>query len=339
MTEPAVRIAEDVWEQTLGALREADEVALACHVSPDGDALGSMLGLSLALRAMGKRTVSAFPGEGVAVPRSYGGLPGQDLLSPAADFPAAPALLVTLDTPSRDRLAGLAPSGARAGRVLVIDHHERGDGYGDIRLVDTRAAATAVVVEELIRRLGVPLTADIAACLYAGLSTDTGSFKFAGTTPAVHGVAARLLATGIDHDAIARAIWDTQPYGYVRLLGAACSRALLEPDAAHGLGLVWTWTTQADLTEHGLGIDDVEPVIDVVRTTAEAEVAVVCKQDADGAYKVSTRSKGRVDVGAVCAALGGGGHRFAAGFTSVADLDTTLERLRAALDARPPLPQ
>lgn len=327
---PAVDIPEPVWSAALAAIDAAGEVALACHVAPDGDALGSMLALGLALRARGVPVRCGFAGS-PRVPATYAYLPGQELLVDEADFPAAPALLVTLDTSSVDRLAALAPSVAGAGEVLVVDHHERGDGFGTIRLVDPRAAATAVVVEEFVRRLGVPVDADIATCIYTGLTTDTGSFKYVATTPAVHDLARRLLETGIAHDRVARAIWDTHPYGYVRLLGLACSRARLEPAEATGLGLVWTWTTAADLREHGLGIDEVEAVIDVVRTTAEAEVAVVVKEDVDGALKVSTRSKGHVDVGAVCAALGGGGHRFAAGFTSTGDLTATLDRLRAAL--------
>ncbi|HET7406263.1 MAG TPA: bifunctional oligoribonuclease/PAP phosphatase NrnA [Mycobacteriales bacterium] len=333
---PAVDIAEPVWSAALAAIETAGEVALACHVAPDGDALGSMLALGLALRARGVPVRCGFAGS-PQVPATYSYLPGQELLVGEADFPAAPALLVTLDTSSVDRLAALAPTVSRAGEVLVVDHHERGDGFGTIRLVDPHAAATAVVVEELVRRLGVRLDADIATCVYTGLTTDTGSFKYAATTPAVHDLARRLLETGIAHDRVARAIWDTHPYGYVRLLGLACSRARLEPAEVSGLGLVWTWTTAADLREHGIGIDEVEAVIDVVRTTAEAEVAVVVKEDLDGALKVSTRSKGRVDVGAVCAALGGGGHRFAAGFTSPDDLSRTLERLREMLAEVGPL--
>ena len=154
----------------------------------------------------------------------------------------------------------------------------------------------------------------------------------------MHRLAARLLATGIRHDRIAGAIYDTQPFGYVRLLGEVCSRAELDAEAVGGLGLVSTVVEDDDLARHGLGLADVEGVIDVLRTAQEAEVAVVVKHDpADGLYKVSARSKGAVDVGAVCTSLGGGGHRFAAGFTSAHDLPGTLRALRVALDAAPHL--
>ena len=141
----------------------------------------------------------------------------------------------------------------------------------------------------------------------------------------MHGLAARLLATGIDHDAIARAIWDTNRFGYLKLLGEVLERATLEP------GLVWSWVSADDLLRHGVLMEEVEGAIDVLRTAVEAEVAVICKQDPEGRYAVSMRSKGGADVGAVAVALGGGGHRFAAGFTSRDDVPATIAKVRAAL--------
>jgi phosphoesterase RecJ-like protein len=173
----------------------------------------------------------------------------------------------------------------------------------------------------------------MAACLYTGLTTDTGSFKFAATTPSVHELAGRLLATGVRHDEISRVIWDTNPFAYLQLLGVLLSRVALEPDH----DLVWTWISNDDLTSHGLALEDVEGAIDVVRTAEEAEVALVMKQGLDGLWSASMRSKGAVDVGAVAVAMGGGGHRFAAGFTSDTDVEQTVARLRAAFDAAPRL--
>src|SRR5207248_4978800 len=155
------------------------------------------------------------------------------------------------------------------------------------------------------------------------------------TTPAVHAVAGRLLAAGARPDEVGRRLWGTRPFGFLSLLGTALDRARLEPEAAAGRGLVWTFTTAADLADAGLDLDEVEAVIDVVRQAEQADVAVVLKGDVDGSYRVSTRSRGETDVGAACAALGGGGHRLAAGFTSRDDVDTTLARLRAALDIAP----
>lgn len=329
------------WSAALAAIGGADEVALLCHVAPDGDALGSMLGLGAALRAKGTEVVASFgaaDGEAFAVPSTYSFLPALDLLVLPAQFPARPDVLVTFDTGSLDRLGSLADRVAAAGTCVVVDHHATNTRYGTVNLVDTDAAATAVLVAQILDRLGLPLTAEVAAPLYTGLVTDTGSFKYAATTPAVHELAARLLATGIRHDLISRAVWDTASVSYVRLLGDVCSRAELDPAAAGGLGLVWTAVRPDDLVRHGLGLADVEGVIDVVRTAAEAEVAAVLKAEpGSGTVRVSLRSKGAVDLGALCVPLGGGGHRYAAGFTSYAGFDDALDRLRRALQSAPHL--
>ena len=235
--------------------------------------------------------------------------------------------MITFDVPTVDRLGLLAANAGKARELIVVDHHPSNTGFGTLNLVDPAAAATAVLAEELIHRLGVPLDRDIATCLYAGLVTDTGSFRYSSTTPAVHAMAARLLATGLRTDEIARELWDRSP---VRLPQGARRRA--RPGragaGAAGGGLVWTYVTRADRAAYGLPYDEVEGVIDVVRRTDEAEVAVVLKEDDDGAWQVSTRSKGAVDVGRVCAALGGGGHSKAAGFTSHLPVERATWHLR-----------
>ena len=326
------------WDKAVALLGDQPEVVvLACHMNPDGDALGSMLALAHALRGRGVRVVPSFS-DPFEVPGSLSGLAGVDLLVPPAEVPPTPPVLVTFDTGSADRLGSLAGLTQSAAEVLVIDHHASNTHYGTLHLVDPAAAATAVLVEELVRRLGVPLDAEIAECLYAGLVTDTGSFRFAATTAETHELAARLLRTGIRHDLLARELLDTHPAGWLTMVGAALSRARLEPAAAGGLGLVWTETRVAELVAAGLAADQAESVIDLVRTAAEAEVAAVCKELPAGGWSVSMRSKGRIDVSAAAVALGGGGHRFAAGFTSAADLAATMAALRDAVEAAPRLP-
>ncbi len=328
---------EEDWAAAVGALTGGGVVVLACHVTPDGDALGSMLGLAHALRRRHVPVVASFS-EPFVVPDSLRVLPGLDLLVTPDVVPVRPDLLVTFDTGSVDRLGVLADRVATAGEVLVVDHHASNTGYGTLHLVDVTAAATAVLVADLIGRLGVPLDADIAACLYVGLASDTGSFRHAGTTPAVHQLAARLLATGIRPDIISRSLFDSHPAGWLSMLADALARTRVEPVEVGGLGLVWTYVSATDLRNRGLGSDQAESIIDVVRTAQEAEVAVVCKELPDGSWAVSTRSTGRVDVGAVCVDLGGGGHRFAAGFTGRGPVEQVVGELRAALRHVPHLP-
>jgi phosphoesterase RecJ-like protein len=326
-------------DDVVRVLEGARSVALACHIGPDGDALGSMLALGLALRGLGKEVVASWGGEPFEVPATYGYLPGLELLVPPAQVPAAPELFVALDTGSADRLGTLADRVDAAECCVVVDHHASNTRFGGLNLVDESAAATAVLVADLLDALGAPLTHDVAVGLYTGLVTDTGSFKHLATTPSVHELAARLLATGIRQDLITRAIYDDAPFAYVQLLGRACAGAHVEPGAVGGLGLVSCVVPADDLKTSGLGLADVEGVIDVLRIAQEAEIAVVLKGDpVEGGFKVSTRSKGAVDVGAVCTSLGGGGHRFAAGFTSFDDGPSTLARLREELDAAPHLP-
>ncbi|GAA4613767.1 bifunctional oligoribonuclease/PAP phosphatase NrnA [Actinoallomurus liliacearum] len=323
-------IAADEWARAVDAIQRADEVCLACHVCPDGDALGSMLAFAQALRVLGKAFTASF-GDAFVVPRILRFLPGLDLLTDPADFPAEPDVMITFDAASSDRLGTLAANAGKAGELIVMDHHASNTRFGTTHLVDPGAAATAVVAEHLIDLLGVPLTHDIALDLYVGLVTDTGSFKYRSTTPEVHALAQRLMATGIRPERVAREVWDRAPFGYLPVLAAALGRARLEPDVANGLGLVWTTVTRADRAAHDLPYDLLEGVIDVVRRTDEAEVAVVFKEDDEGAWQVSTRSKGRIDVGSACVALGGGGHRMAAGFTLHGEVEPAVERLRDLL--------
>jgi phosphoesterase RecJ-like protein len=329
-------VAETDWERAVELVRGAGSVALACHVSPDGDALGSMLGFGLALRQAGTDVVASFGDRGFAVPRLLRFLPGQDLLVEPAAYPAEPPLMITFDASTMNRLGLLVPNAGKAGNLVVIDHHVSNTGFGSLHLVDPSAASTTVIVEELIHRLGLTIDRDVAVCLYTGLVTDTGSFRYSGTTPAAHAMAGRLIAAGLRPDEIARELWDRSPFAYLRVLGAALDRVTLEPSEAAGHGIVWTYVTRTDRAAHALPYDEVEGVIDVVRRVDEADVAVVLKEADDGVWNVSTRSKGAIDVGRACTTLGGGGHPSAAGFSSHVSPEETMAALRPHL--RPPHP-
>jgi phosphoesterase RecJ-like protein len=324
---------EAEWARALKILAAAPEVGLACHVRPDADALGSMLGVAAALRAAapGRPVLASFGDDPFEVPVSLRFLPGAGLLVPPRDFPARPPVMMTFDAAGPDRLGLLAPAAAAAGELIVVDHHAANSGFGSVRLVDPAAAATAVLARDLIARLGVPLSRDIALCLYAGLVTDTGSFKFS-VTPALHHLAAELIGAGLDPGAVARELFDRAPFGYLRLLSAVLGRAVLDQAAAGGRGLVWTTVTRADRdTAGGLPLEVAEPIIDTLRRTDEAEVAVVLKEAGDGRWLVSARSKDIVDVGRACQALGGGGHARAAGFTAAGTPAEAIAALRERL--------
>jgi phosphoesterase RecJ-like protein len=322
VTEVATRSlaapAEAEFAAAVAAVRSVPpggRVLLICHVNPDGDALGSMLGFALGLRTLGDLELQAtFPAP-FEVPEPFAGLPGLDLLVPPSAAWTDPDLVIVFDVAAESRLGDLVDRLSTAGATLVLDHHGSNTRFGGVNLVDADAAATSVVCVELLDRLDIPLDAAMAECLYVALATDTGSFKFDMTTPRVHELAARLIATGIRPGEISRRIFDTRPYGAMKLFGEVLARAALDPTAADGHGLVWTYATQEDLRKYQQRPYVMDALIDPVRTVAEADVAVLLKQTGPEEWAVSLRSKGAVDVSAVAVALGGGGHRLAAGFT------------------------
>ena len=328
-------IADVEWAAAVAAIREharAGRVQLACHVNPDGDALGSMLGFGLGLRRLGASGVrAAFPGE-FEVPEPLAALPGLDLLVPEERAYEDPDLMIVFDVAAESRLGGLAGALGRARSTIVLDHHASNTRFGAVNLVDRGAAATSVVTEELLARLDVPLDAGIAECLYVALATDTGSFKFDMTTPRTHEMAARLLATGLSPGDISRRVFDSRPFGAMKLFAEVLGRAALDPTAAGGHGMVWTYATLDDLERHQQRPYVMDALIDPVRTVVEADVSVVVKQLGDREWAVSLRSKGAVDVGAVAVALGGGGHRLAAGFTGRGAAGDVVVAVREQLD-------
>lgn len=308
-------ITEATWNEAVAAIEAAEHPVLACHLGPDGDALGSMVALGLGLATWGRKVTASWS-EPFGVPRQYDWLPGLDLLARPSEVPAEPDVMITFDAGSLERLGTLEANARAAKNLIVVDHHRSNDHFGHINLVDPDAAASAVLVHELLGRMGIPLDREIAQNLYVGLVTDTGRFQYSNTTPRVMQIAADLIACDIDHPRIARIVYDTHPVGYLRLLSIALSRIEVVPGPTVETTMVWTWIDNDDLKTAGVGIDETEALIDVVRVAEEAEVSCVLKETPDGRFKVSMRAKGATDIGAICEALGGGGHALAAGFTA-----------------------
>jgi bifunctional oligoribonuclease and PAP phosphatase NrnA len=312
-------------------LREARDVAIACHVNPDADALGSMLGLAAFLRARGTEVVTSYPNTPLAPPRWAPLLPGSDLLVEVKDFPKQPAVMVTCDCASADRLGPLLPVAQRAKELIWIDHHRSNEGLGTIPLVDPDASSTCEMVWRLIGEIGGEISNDTAVSLYAGLVTDTGRFQYEATTPATLRLAADLREFDFDHTRLVQALYEDNRREYLTLVGRALGRLQHEPE----VDLVWTYLTQADFRNAGVRAAETEDLIDVIRTDRESDVAALVKQQRDGRFKVSVRSRGAHDLSAIAASFGGGGHRLAAGYTSTHGPAGTIERLVAALRGEP----
>lgn len=320
--------ASPEWDKAVSAITKSSSVLLLAHVTPDADALGSALGLGLALQAMGKIVQVTVGETGFTTPTSLSFLPGTELIqTPENLIPAD--LVISCDVSSDARLGTAKVILESADVSIAIDHHPSFTGFGTIHLVDPKAAATAEIVLELIDRLELPITKEIAGAIYSGLATDTGSFKYKSTTSHTLRTAARLLDTGIDSAQLSRLLFDDEPLAALMMMGDAVNRATLVLDAAAGQGLVYTCVSISQRP----GLDElaVERVIEALRKTAEAEVAAVLKQADDGHWKVSLRSKTSVDVGAIANKLGGGGHKYASGYSSTYDLDETISKLIESL--------
>lgn len=315
----------DVAAELLAAARS---VVLVAHVHPDADALGSALALGLGLARRGTEVKVSFA-EPAAVPESLRHLPGMALVVTPDELAGdGSELFVSLDVGSRDRLGSLVRVLDACPMSLVIDHHASNTRFGRYNLIDTRAEATAVLVARILDRLGIPIDRDIAENLYAGLATDTGHFRHADAD--VHRLAARLIDAGVRPLDVLHPITDSHPFGWLGMLSRVLDRAGLDPDVAGGGGLVYAVID--DEVRDGLRQEELDSVIDILRTAQEAEVAAVIKQTGPDSWQVSLRSRSSVDVAAAAAALGGGGHVRSAGFTHLGEPLDAVRRLREVLD-------
>ena len=313
-------------DDAVKAIAAASRLTMACHIGPDGDALGSMLGLAIAAAENGKEVFPSF-GHPFTLPDTFDFLPTDMLVAPD-DVPSEPEVMVTFDAGSADRLGDLQGPAERAETLVVIDHHKTNDGFGHLNLIVPTAAATAEIVIELMDALAWEISPTVATALHVGLVTDTGRFQYSNTTPKTLRAAARMVEAGARPEVIGRHVYEETPFGYLHAAGAVLSRAVLEQDRR----LVWSVLNVDDLNASGITLDDTDPLIDALRTAQESDVAVLLKDLGGGRIKGSMRSRGRVDVGAIAVELGGGGHHNAAGFTVTGSVDSVIGEVRDRLD-------
>ena len=317
--------------EVAAVIDDAGSLALACHHHPDGDALGSMLAMDLLCDEHGKPSVASWPSPFEVAPH-YEFLPGLDRCVPPPEFPAEPEVLVTFDLGHLGRLGDLAASAERAGTVVVLDHHPDNQRFGDLNLVDESAAATAVLVRDIARELGWDLTHDVALCLYVGLVTDTGRFRYPNTTPDVFHLAEELAEFDLPIARITRELFEKHRFQYVQLLSMALARTELDADRR----FVVAWLTAQDLADFDVTFDETEGFIDHVRACEEADVACVLRESPGEGLRVSLRSTGSTDVSELAARFGGGGHSFMAGFATDRPIPEVIDDLRACLPAPAP---
>lgn len=297
----------DELDSIVSALQETPDLLLATHLVADGDSLGSMLAMYLALNGGNRRTWAVHP---EPVPHQYRFLPGwREIIHPRA-LPLTPKAAVVLDCTDLDRVGQEVRAVLEKVPCIVnIDHHPGNQYFGQFNYVRPKAAATAELVYHLILKMKGFISPDEALALYTGIVTDTGCFQYENTSPVTHRIAARLLETGVLPDEVHRHLWEEKPLVALRLLEKVLPTLRLTPDGQ----VAWLVVTKAVLDEVGARQEHCEGLIEYPRSLAGVEVALLFREVEPGQVKVGFRSKRRVDVNLIATRFGGGGHRRAAG--------------------------
>lgn len=293
------------------ALVDASSICVITHVRPDADAIGSATALVLGLRQRGKQ-VRALIGQEREISHNLLSIPKSEEIELVRDLPSGFDLYVTVDCGALDRTGYLAKGLERIreqGRLLCIDHHASNQGFGNINLVDVDCESTTVVLIDVMDRMSLQIDRVIAHCLYAGLVTDTGSFRWG--RPSMHSSAARLMHYGLDTKQIAVDLLDSTTVEDIRMLGRVFQSLSIEQAGPHRLGIL-----VANLEDIGGHSDSaVESLVDFVRALQGTDIGVVFKEMAPQLWAVSLRSS-TTDCAAIAMRMGGGGHVPAAGYTA-----------------------
>ncbi len=311
------------------AISGAETIGISSHVNPDGDSIGSLLGLAMLLQAAGKRTFPCFP-EPWKYPPQYTFLPGRELLIEPAALEEGLELFVALDCSNPERLGPLQERAESAGMLLNIDHHEDNRLYGGINLVDESASSTSELVYKAGKAAGFPMSPDIATCFYTGVVTDTGRFQHRNTSPGTFITASQLAAAGADIFQVVKEVYGNQSLSYTRILG----RVLQRIEVLEEYEFAYSFITQRDLAETGAVLPETEDLIDHMRSLRGTRVVALLKELADGKVRVSLRSRDGFEVGPIARRLGGGGHAMAAGYTSESDIEGSIAVLMDMLQDR-----
>jgi bifunctional oligoribonuclease and PAP phosphatase NrnA len=308
------------------ALREHDRFLVVTHENPDGDALGSLLATTLALRQLGKDALMFLSGD-APLPREYAFMQLDGLRRELPDD-MEERVLVAVDCAKVDRIGPDRAPEERARLVVNIDHHHDNSRFGDINLIAPEASSTGELLRDVFRELGVELTAEIAEPLYIALVTDTGRFQYSSTTPKSYRLAAELIEAGADFHAVFKQVYESLELAKLKLL----ARALDRTRVLEGGRMIVSHLLRTDFAEVGAVEAYSEGIIDFLRAVEGAELAVLIREpprDTGPARRVSLRASiDELDVSAIARAFGGGGHRQAAGFSSEASIDEITELIR-----------
>jgi phosphoesterase RecJ-like protein len=314
--------------QIVDAIRSRRRFVISSHARPDGDSIGSQLAMAYALREMGKDVaiVNADPAPGPLM--AFPGVP-DITIAPAVEGEFDGAVIMECGDLQRTGVAGLDRF-----FVINIDHHPGNSGFGQLRWFDAGAAACGEMVFDLVKALGVPLTVEIATHVYLAILTDTGSFHYSSISPRTFDICRETLEAGVDPVLVARNVYDSNNMGRLKLFGAVLST--MQIDSTGRIAIVYLDHEMARAA--GGTYEDTEGLINLPLTVKEIQAVVFFKQNEGDEYRVSMRSKGEIDIGAVAKEFGGGGHKNAAGCTVSGGIDALqklfVEKITGAIDGR-----
>lgn len=304
----------------LGLLREHEHFLVTSHARPDGDAIGSSLAAMHLLEAMGKKATVTLADP---IPRPFACLPGADrILRVQPADQAQLALILECDSIERTGFSHLA-----APITINIDHHQSGVAFANVNWIDPESPAVGAMIYDLAIASGVPISPELATCLYAAVLTDTLHFTLPTTTADTFGLAQHLVNLGADASGIAQAVYHSYRPARLWVLGAAMRRFHLQGPVG------WSAVTLAEIGSAGAEVEDCEGVVNYIIGVEGVCAGAFLREMPSGEFRASLRSKGGVDVATVAETLGGGGHRNASGCTLAGPLEQAVERVVMALEA------
>lgn len=313
--------------EIITAIRGARRIGVASHVRPDGDAVGSLLGLVLSLRAAGKEVIAVLED---GVPPHLAFLPGTDTVVRPDGGVLDIDLAIALDTATHERIGeGCVKAFSNAPLLVNIDHHGTNPGYGHLNHIDTSSPATGQIIYDLLSHNGFPIDDAVRQNLFVAISTDTGSFQFSSTNARTHRIAAEMLEAGLDTARLATLCYQSFPRRRIEL-----QRAMLNEMAFRAGDRIASWQlTQQLMQQIQMQPGDTEGLIDTMRMIDSVVTCVIFEEMDNGKVRASARSKdARVNVSDVCARFGGGGHRMAAGARLKGPIHAAAETFLLALE-------
>ena len=334
MSSPQTTTIATELAQAAEAIRGGERFLVTTHENPDGDALGSMLAMKLALDQLGKDSSMLLVGD-APLPGEYSFMPLEGLMRNVPDD-ASQRILLTLDCANESRI-GPDPEVLQLSPLVVnIDHHHDNSRFGDVNVIDATASSTGELLRDLFRELDIELTPALAEALYIALVTDTGRFQYTNTTPKSLRLAAELVEAGADLHRIFQGVYESVQFAKLKLLARALERA----QVYEGGRLVVSYLLRDDFQEVGAAEPYSEGIIDYLRAVEGADMAVLIREPPRSGgplHRVSLRaSHDELDVSAIARKSDGGGHRQAAGFSSEASIDEITDFVRREFAAAQP---